>query len=568
MFNDCAAALHAKKLDLALAQHQQGNLAAAQMLYDDILRADPKHSDALHLSGVLAANRRNAHKAVELIGEALKIDPANAPAHFNLATALQDLRRWESALASYDRAIGLDARFAAAFSNRGLVLKELGRSDAALASYDRAIAIQPFFPAAHFNRGSLLHDLKQSQAALASFDQAIAQQPHYAEAWLNRGNALRELGQFSAALQSYDRALALNADYALAHLNRGNALSELRQLPGALASYDRAIQLDPGMAEAHFNRSIAWLTCGDFTRGWRDYEWRWKNPNCANLTDHGNFRQPLWLGTTPVAGKTVLLHSEQGLGDTIQFCRYARLVEGLGARVILQVQTSLVGLLSGLEGVSRVRSGSDVPVEFDVHCPLMSLPLAFGTTLETIPAGGAYLRGDPGRVAHYQAKLGPRTAFRVGIAWCGSVENTNDRHRSIALAELIAGLPEGVQYVSLHKDLRDSDRQTLKANPDIKHLATEHDDFSDAAALSECLDLIVSVDTSLAHLGGALGKKTWVLLSANSDWRWLVERTDSPWYPAVRLYRQTRLRQWGDVLARVSEDLRSMRMESDPRETR
>lgn len=187
MFNDCAAALHAKKLDLALAQHQQGNLAAAQMLYDDILRADPKHSDALHLSGVLAANRRNAHKAVELIGEALKIDPANAPAHFNLATALQDLRRWESALASYDRAIGLDARFAAAFSNRGLVLKELGRSDAALASYDRAIAIQPFFPAAHFNRGSLLHDLKQSQAALASFDQAIAQQPHYAEACCEMG---------------------------------------------------------------------------------------------------------------------------------------------------------------------------------------------------------------------------------------------------------------------------------------------------------------------------------------------------------------------------------------------
>ena len=267
------------------------------------------------------------------------------------------------------------------------------------------------------------------------------------------------------------------------------------------------------------------------------------------------FSQPLWLGQESLAGRTILLHSEQGMGDTIQFCRYAKLVSDLGARVILEVPKPLLGLLKQLSWVSEfVVDGSPLPA-FEYHCPLLSLPLAFKTTVHSIPSPTAYLRADPGKLAYWTSKLGEKSTPRVGLVWSGRPEHTNDRNRSIGLATLLQYLPPGYQYVSLQKDVRDSDRPVLESRPDLLHFGHDLNDFADTAALCELMEVIISVDTSVAHLSGALGKPTWVLLPFSPDWRWLLDRDDSPWYPSVKLYRQPRVSDWDSVMKKVRAQL-------------
>jgi hypothetical protein len=435
------------------------------------------------------------------------------------------------------------------------VLNKLKQWDAALASCEQAIAIRADYAEAYSNRGVALGELKQFDDALASYNQAIAIKADYAEAYFNRGNALRDLRQLEAALASYDQAIAAKGDYAKAYSNRGNVLRDLKRLEAALVSYDQAIAIEPDYAEAHTNKSTALLLGGDLRNGWVEYEWRWKNEDAATaLAEPRNWQQPLWRGDEGVAGKTILLHCEQGLGDTLQFSRYATLVAALGARVILEVQEPLTGLLSGLEGASQVIAKGNPLPGFDTHCPLMSLPLAFGTTLDSIPSSNGYLSCDAGRVAHWEAKLGERQRPRVGLAWSGNPNHAYDRDRSISLAGLIQHLPKNIELVSLHREVRERDRQVLQSSRNVLNFADDLD-FDNTAALCECLDLVISVDTSLAHLSGALGKETWILLSFVADWRWLLERNDSPWYPTAKLYRQQKRDDWTDVLERVQSDL-------------
>lgn len=479
-------ATHAQtKFQQALALHQNGQLAQAQVLYEDLLRTQPQHFDALHLSGVIAAQTKNHRRAVELIGKAIELNPDNA----------------------------------AFYSNRGNALKELKLLDAAVESYSRAIAIKP----------------------------------DYAEAYSNRGLALAELKQLDAAVESFNKAIAIKPDYAKAYFNRGAALAELKQLNAAVASYDKAIAIKPDYAEAYWNKSLALLLGGDFVNGLELHEWRWKIDTFTY--PKRNFPQPRWLGKESIAGKSILLHSEQGFGDTIQFCRYANLVSDLGARVIMEVETSLVGLLKELAGVSDLVVKSSPLPAFDYHCPLSSLPLAFKTDVNCIPSAPKYLSADTKKMTHWANRLGEKTKQRVGLVWSGNAEHKNDHNRSIILSELIQQLPPDYQYVSLQDKVRDIDKSTLESRANILHFGGDLKDFTDTAALCELMDVVISVDTSVAHLGGALGKPTWVLLPFSPDWRWLLDRDDSPWYPSVKLYRQPSIGDWGSVFAKVKGDL-------------
>jgi|SRR5580658_2961242 tetratricopeptide (TPR) repeat protein len=477
-----------------------------------------------------------------------------AEAHYARGNALAERRQWEAALADYDRAIAFKPDYARAFSNRGNVLAELKQWEAALASFGRAIAIKPDYAEALSNRGNLLADLNQWQAALADYDRAIAIKPYFAVALSNRGNALTKLKRWEAALASYERAIALQPDYAEARCNRGCILTELKQFDAALENFDQAIRLRPDFAEAHFYRSVVWLLRGEYAKGWEEYEWRRKSERLTPLQFQSRFRQPLWLGEQPIAGKTILLYGEQGLGDTLQFCRYASLVAKLGASVILEVQEPLLRALASVEGVSQLLPrGSPLP-NFDYYCPLVSLPLAFKTDDHSIPRTHRYLASDPARVARWDVRLGQRGKPRIGLTWSGSATYTY-HDRSVPLATLVRYLPDDYQYVSLQKDVREADRATLQSDPRILDLTSDITDFADTAALCDCLDLVISVDTSVAHLSGALGQKTWILLSFVPDWRWLLDRSDSAWYPSATLYRQEAAGDWSAALKRVRRDL-------------
>ena len=552
--NSGPASLHVL-FQRAVEFHQRGEWERARAAYEEVIEQQPRHSDALHLLGVIAAQTNNPARAVELIRRAIDIDPTNYVAHGNLGAALHGLGQLDAALASYDRAIGLKANFAQAHLLRGNLLYELKCLDAALTSYDSAIAFNPGLAEAYSNRGNVLCEQKQITSALASYDAAIALKPNFAEAHSNRGNVLRGLDRFDAALASYDRAIAADPACVSAYFNRGVALNQLKRPAAALLDFERAVAIEPNFAEARFNRSLVQLLMGDFANGWREHEWRWKNRFGSNIHERRDFGAPLWLGEESLDGASILLYGEQGFGDTLQLCRYARRVADLGADVILEVPKPLEGLLADLEGVSQlVSQGSPLP-PFDYHCPLMSLPLAFKTDLGTIPAPGRYLRADASKIERWRERLGRSTAPRIGLMWNGNPIQPNDRNRSFRLANWISFLPSGFQYVSLQRDVQKADMRTLEEHSHIVNWGDELRDFSDTAALCDCMDLVISVCTSVAHLSGALGKPTWVLLAHAADWRWLLDRSDSPWYPSAVLYRQPSRGDWPAVFRRVQRDL-------------
>ncbi len=400
----------------------------------------------------------------------------------------------------------------------------------------------------------MLEELRRFDEALESYDRAIALRTDYAEAHSNRGVALEKLMRFDEALASLDHALALRPDFAEAHANSGLAQQRLRRFAGALTNYDRAIAVRPDFAEAHHNEALCRLLIGDFRRGWQKHEWRWETGqlNAAKR----NFAQPLWLGSDEIAGKTILLHAEQGFGDTIQFCRYAPLVVERAAHVILEVQQPLRQLMHTLARAPRIVAAGEPLTDFDLQCPLLSLPLAFGTELATIPSATPYLRAAPEAVTHWSARLPPKTRPRIGLVWSGRPTHGNDHNRSIPIDMFLSAL-SGVDatYVGLQREFRLGDVARLRERGDVTCFGEELQNFSDTAALIENLDLVIAVDTSVAHLAGALAKPVWILLPYSPDWRWLLDRDDSPWYPTARLFRQDRLCAWDGVMNQVHAEL-------------
>jgi tetratricopeptide (TPR) repeat protein len=483
---------------------------------------------------------------------ALALRPDYPEALVGRGVLLHDRKQFDAALKSYDRALGLRPDYAEALVNRGAILHEVGRSEEALKSFERALAGQPDNVEALTNRGVVLHDLARYDEALAQHEQAAAMRPGDAAVLHNRGVTLHKLRRLEEALASHDSALVARPNYAEAHANRGVTLYDLKRFDEALASYDQAIALRPDYADAHFFKSLSSLVTGDFERGWTGYEWRHRAP-AARLTERV-FHQPLWLGKGDIAGKTILLHSEQGFGDTIQFSRYVPLVAARGARVLLEVEEPLCELVNGLAGPVQVIAKGDPLPDFDLRCPLPSLPLAFRTRLETIPSDTPYLHLPTQALDYWGEMLGAKEGLRVGLAWAGNTRHVRDGERSMRLRDLLPLTDIGATFVSLQKDVRPGDVEALKSC-DIIQLGEELGDFSDTAALISQLDLVISVDTSVAHLAGALGKPVWILLTHAPDWRWLLDRDDSPWYPTARLFRQQDSREWGSVVTRLRESL-------------
>ncbi|MGO9631391.1 MAG: tetratricopeptide repeat protein [Xanthobacteraceae bacterium] len=546
---DYAEALSNRGLSL----HELKRFEEALASYDRALKMRPDYAEALSYRGLTLHELKWFVEALASYDRALKVRPDYAEALSYRGLTLHELKRFDEALASYDRALKVQPDYAEALSNRGLTLHELKRFEEALASYDRALKVQPDYAEALSNRGVTLRELKRFEEALASYDRALKMRPDFAKALSNRGTTLHELKRFEEALASYDRALKVQPDYAEALSNRGVALHELTRFEEALASFDRALKVRPDFADAHYNEALCRMLIGDFDRGWQKCEWRWESEQA--IDQKRNFAQPLWLGTDEIAGKAILLHSEQGFGDMIQFCRYVPLVAERAAGVILEIPEPLHGLMSTLSGTAQIVSKGDPLPHFDTHCPLLSLPLAFGTRLETIPSATPYLHASPQAVASWNTRLGRRNRARIGLVWSGRPTHKNDRNRSLKLSTLLPLLDFDATFLSLQREVRADDTMVLRERRDILHFGDELRNFSDTAALISNPDLLISVDTSVAHLAGALAKPVWVMLPFIPDWRWLLDRKDSPWYPTARLFRQDDTRAWDAVIVRVHRAL-------------
>ncbi len=520
-----AAGKTAERFAVARKHHQAGQLAQAELVYRQILAIDPRHADGLHLLGGIALQTGHNKAAIDLIRKAIAVNRRNPAFHCDLGTALQHQGELDEAAKSYRQAIALKPDYAEALNNLGNVLADQDKLDEAAKAYRRALAFKPDYAEAHYNLGHLLTREYRPDEALACYRKALDLKPDYAE--------------------------PLNAV--------GLALQEQGELGEAAACYRKALDLKPDFPEAHYNHGLVLLLEGKLRQGWEEFEWRWRSKEVRR-------RYPVdrqWYGGD-LNGRTILLHAEQGLGDSLQFVRYAPLVAGLGATVLLEVQKPLVALFSEMDGVSGVFAHGDALPPFDTHCPLMSLPLALATTLDTIPGHTPYLRADPERAAAWRRRGEALPGLRVGLVWAGNPRpfqpgaHAIDRRRSITLdhfAEFAA--LGGVSFISLQKGEAASQTKAPPAGLTIYDWTDELNDLADTAALVDTLDLVIGVDTSVIHLVGALAKPVWLLNRFDTCWRWLLERDDSPWYPTLRQFRQRSPGDWRGVLSKVHAELRS-----------
>jgi Flp pilus assembly protein TadD len=538
---------------LALGQHyhQYGDLAQAEHLYRQALQADPHQAEALRLLAGLLLDTARFAEAAAAWQHLLAMWPNWPEAHNHLGIALAEQGRLDEALASFGQASRLQPDYAEAHGNTAVTLLRQGRFAEAASSARQAIAIRPAFPEAYNTLGNALRDQGELAAARSSYEQALRLRPDYAEAHNNLGIGLAREGRFDEAVASFRRALALRPTYVNALSNLGNALLEIGDLVGAQQSYDAALQVNPHHPVSHRNRAISWLRQGDFERGWAEYEWRWQ---CGDLPRR-DFPQPRWQGQ-PLENRSILLYAEQGLGDTIQLIRYARLVQQRGGIVIVECQNLLLQLLAGCAGVSRLVAQGDPLPPFDFQIPLLSLPAVLGTSLASIPAEVPYLKADPQLVERWGNELGSRRAFRIGIAWHGSVSNPENERRVIPLTQFepVARLA-GVSLFSMQKGAGSEQLEAVRGTWPITDLGPRLDDFVDTAAVMKNLDLVITCDTAVAHLAGALAVPVWVALPFLPDWRWLIGREDSPWYPTMRLFRQTVAGDWTGVFGRIAAAL-------------
>jgi tetratricopeptide (TPR) repeat protein len=564
---------------------QLGRSLDAQLCCQQALALDPNHADTLHLMGLLFLHAKQYDHALEWITRAIQQDPK--PEYLaSLGTALQKQGRHEEALKACDKAIQLKPDDAGLWKLMGDVLLELERFDHALLGFQHVLKLNPrhqdaayksgvlldqfgrFEEAlAHFNlcdevllnhaptlraRARTLFNLKRFEEALADNRRANTLDPGNADTCNNIGACLQSLGREEEALSWFDQALVHLPDAIEILNNKAFMLGQLQRFDEAFAFYDQIKALHLNNATTDWNLALLHMLTGNFEAGWAGRESRWAK---TSPPPYPKFSQPMWLGNEPVEGKTILIHVDEGLGDTIQFTRYVPMVAARGARVILVVERPLYSLLSGLPGVSQCLPFSDGPLPaFDMHCPIGSLPLAFRTRLDTIPPVTSLRYPPEAHAQVWEERLGPHDRLRVGLVWSGNANHKNDLNRSTPLMQLSCLLDVDATFVSLQKDPRPDDKVPLEQT-DIVDLTAHLTDFAETAALLGCLDLVITVDTSVAHLAGALGRPTWILLPWTPDYRWLLDRDDSPWYPSARLFRQDERRDYAKVLDRVRTEL-------------
>jgi tetratricopeptide (TPR) repeat protein len=576
--------------EAGLGHMRAGRYLDAQICGQQALALDSGHADTLHLMGLLSLHAKQPDQAVEWISRAIRRDPK--PAYLtSLGTTLLGQGRREEALQVFDKAVQLKPDDADLWRNLGDVLAEAERSGEAILTFQQALKLNPRHLDAASKVAHLLYSAQRFEESVASFtvcdglqpdqswtvymralalqklkrfDEALTDNmraydldPTSADTCNNLGNVLRALGRNEEAISWFDRSLKLRPDFADTLTNRATALGELRHFDEAITTYHRVLAIDPNHIIAAWNLAGLQLTTGDFKAGWaRREEVRWKLPSLA--PHYPKLARPMWLGAEPIAGKTLLVISDEGLGDAIQFVRYVPMLAALGARVILAAQDALHPLLAGFTGISEYLTASTdwTSLTFDFHCSIYSLPLVFGTEIDSIPAEIPYIPApSPDRIQKWEQRLGSHDRLRVGLVWSGNPKHLNDHNRSLPLRMLLPILNCDATFVSLQKDLRPDDKKTLSERPDIIDLTSHLTDFAETAALMSCLDLVITVDTSAAHLSGALGRPTWILLPYPAEYRWLLDRDDSPWYPTMRLFRQTETRDYASVIERVRNEL-------------
>jgi len=509
----------AEALASAIQHYRSGQLGQAEALCRQIIAAQPQNADALHILGMVAHQTGHHEAAVRLFG----------------------------------RAIALNGTVAQYHNSFGNVLRAMKRIPEAAQSYRQAIERDPTLAIAHYGLGQIEYDNNDFASSARSFHTAISHAPNFVEAHGRLGNALFQLGRLEEAVDSYRRAIALNPRDAVSYANLGLVLQDLGLVDEGIENCRRALALQPDFPAAHNNLCLALLLKGDFENGLPHHEWRWR---VQGLRMGGRrFDRPAWRGE-PLNGARILLHAEQGAGDTLQFLRYAPLVAARGGRVLIVVPPELKRLAMSVKGVEQVIGGDEPLPAFDQHCALLSLPLAFGTTMATIPGEVPYLAAPEPLLAEWRARLGASASPRVGLIWAGRPEHRRDRDRSIALAALAPLADTGATFYALQKGPAAEQAKTPPPGMVLHDLDGAFTDFADTAAAMAALDLVISVDTSPAHLAGAIGKPVWVLLAQAPDWRWFLEREDSPWYPTARLFRQPTRGDWASVIARVAAELR------------
>jgi len=550
-----APSLHSslvRKLHDAVAAQRAGHVEKAAGLYTAILRKRPNEFNALHMLGLLEYQRGRLPQAIKLIKAALQSDAKSVDAWSNLGLVFHAQGDYAQALSSFDRALALKPDHAEVLNNRGTALNCLGRHEDALESFARAAALRPDHIFARFNHGSTLLGLGRFAEALASFEATLVLAPDHADTLCHRGNVLMKLNRIEEAFASFTQALSFAPDHPQILQNRTVALRHLGRPRDALASAEQALRARPGYAAARFEQAIALLALGDFERGFAAYESRWALAEFE--PQWRNFAGPHWRGEQDVAGKTVLLHCEQGYGDTLQFVRYVPLLAERGATVILEVQARLKAVLSQIAGAAMVIARGDPLPPFDLYCPLMSLPLAFGTRPETVPAHVPYVTADRERAAHWSARLSDFAGkTKIGLVWAGNADAVAiDTRRSMSLTHFapLAGMA-GIQFFGLQKGEPAAQARHPPEGLALTDFSGELHGFEDTAALIANLDLVISVDTAVAHLAGAMAKPVWILSRLDGCWRWLDHRNDSPWYPTARLFHQKTPGDWDEVVTRV-----------------
>lgn len=546
----------AQLIETALGHHREGRLQEAERCYQRVLEQRPSQPDALHLLGVIAHQCGNHTAAVDLIMAALKVAPKLHAGWNNLGEALRALGRHNEAVIAYRNAIAAKPDFAEAIGNLARCHDAMGNRKDSIDTWQRFIRLDPRNIDAYHALATALHTVGQEQQAVACWEKLLSLDPTFYRAHNDIGVVLGQRYFFEKAEKHFFESIRIAPEYAVAYYNLGVIYERQARYADAIHRYEQSIAIDPTAPDPQLNLSLLTLLMGDLPGGLKRYEWRWKLPRVVPLIKP--FTQPEWRGED-VAGKTVLIHAEQGMGDTIQFARYCKTVKARGARVLFMVQPPLMSLLKQVDGVDEVVSENDLASTppFDVHIPTLSLPLVLGTTIDTVPADVPYLRADPERVARARQNMAADTNFRIGITWAGRPEHHNDHNRSTELQQFatLAAVP-GVTFYSLQKGSAAlSNHKQLPANMKMVDCDKALSDFSDSAALLENLDLVISVDTSVVHLAGAMGKEVWTLLPLVPDWRWLVDRPDTPWYPTMRLFRQTRLKNWQDVFDQVAAEL-------------
>jgi tetratricopeptide (TPR) repeat protein len=616
-------------ITLGLQHHQAGNFADAESVYRQILAQQPNLPDAMHLLGVLLGQRGQLQASADLIAGALRQQPQRADFYLSMGVTLAAMGRLEEAAGAYRRAIPLDAKSGRGQAGLGMVLMHQGRAEAAMDCLREAIRIEPNYPdfysslgnivlgmgradeaiglldlavrmnhsradfhnhlgSAYRRKGSLdlaitwhghavnlnpdfaealsnlgeaLYQKGELERAESALRRAVALRPKFPGALVNLGNTLRRMGRLPEAIEVYQTALVQQPNWAEAHTNLGNVHRDRQDWDQAIACYEAALAIQPQHAAAKMNLGQVYLMRGEFEKGWPLFEWRRKLPGVEMVA---NVPGRQWDGGD-LKGKRILLHAEQGLGDTIQFIRYVPLVAERGGRVILACPPELIGWVGGIGGVKEKIKMGDVLPKYDVHCPLLTLPMIFKTNLETIPAKVPYLAADKALKEKWRQRLGPEDGrLKIGISWAGSAAHPDDRNRSFSLLTMAGlakardGKEHGARFFSLQMGEAAQQAEWPPKGMDLTDLGKEIGDFSDTAAIVDNLDLVITADTAVAHVAGALGRAVWMVLPFISDWRWMLERSDSPWYPTMRLFRQVAARQWDVPMREVAAALREM----------